>query len=76
MNNLCIFCFSRIFLLGILIFKGLAARRHYKSFVVKGLKAASYFKSFYCFGLLFLKPLPAHICNWCCLNIYTAVASW
>jgi hypothetical protein len=30
-------CFSRIFLLGILIFKGLTARRRYKSFGVKGL---------------------------------------
>jgi hypothetical protein len=29
--------FSRIFLLGILIFKGLTARRLYKSFGVKGL---------------------------------------
>jgi hypothetical protein len=29
--------FSRIFLLGILIFKGLTARRLYKSFSVKGL---------------------------------------
>jgi hypothetical protein len=38
MNNWCIFCFSRIFLLGILIFKGLTARRLYKSFGVKGLK--------------------------------------
>jgi hypothetical protein len=31
-------CFSRIFLLGILIFKGLIERRLYKSFGVKGLK--------------------------------------
>jgi hypothetical protein len=30
--------FSRIVLLGILIFKGLSARRLYKSFDVKGLK--------------------------------------
>jgi hypothetical protein len=30
--------FSRIFLLGILIFKGLTARRLYKSFGVKGLR--------------------------------------
>jgi hypothetical protein len=37
MNNWCIYCFSRIFLLGILIFKGLTARRLYKSFGVKGL---------------------------------------
>jgi hypothetical protein len=29
--------FSRVFLLGILIFKGLTARRLYKSFGVKGL---------------------------------------
>jgi hypothetical protein len=29
--------FSRIFILGILIFKGLTARRLYKSFSVKGL---------------------------------------
>jgi hypothetical protein len=33
--------FSRIFLLGILIFKGLTARRLYKSFGVKGLNYAS-----------------------------------
>jgi disulfide bond formation protein DsbB len=38
MNNCCICWFSRIFLLGILIFKGLTARRLYKSFGVKGLK--------------------------------------
>jgi hypothetical protein len=31
-------CFSRIFLMGILIFKGLTARRLYKSFGVKVLK--------------------------------------
>jgi hypothetical protein len=37
MNNWCISGFSRIFLLGILIFKGLTARRIYKSFGVKGL---------------------------------------
>jgi hypothetical protein len=37
MNNCCICWFSRIFLLGILIFKGLTARRLYKSFGVKGL---------------------------------------
>jgi hypothetical protein len=29
--------FSRIFLLGILIFKGLTAHRFYESFIVKGL---------------------------------------
>jgi hypothetical protein len=34
MNNWCI-CFSRIFLLGILMFKGHTARRLYKSFGVK-----------------------------------------
>jgi hypothetical protein len=32
--------FSRIFLLGILIFKGLTARRLYKSFGVKGLSCS------------------------------------
>jgi hypothetical protein len=32
--------FSSIFLLGILIFKGLIARRLYKSFGVKGIKIA------------------------------------
>jgi hypothetical protein len=37
MNNCCICWFSRILLLGILIFKGLTARRIYKSFGVKGL---------------------------------------
>jgi hypothetical protein len=37
MNN-CICWFSRIFLLGIVSFKGLTARRIYKSFGVKGLK--------------------------------------
>jgi hypothetical protein len=37
MNNWCICWFSRIVLLGILIFKGLNARRFYKSFGVKGL---------------------------------------
>jgi hypothetical protein len=37
MNNWCV-GFSRIFLLGILIFKGLTARHLYKSFGVKGLK--------------------------------------
>jgi hypothetical protein len=35
---MCVFVdFSRILLLGILIFKGLTARRFYKSFGVKGL---------------------------------------
>jgi hypothetical protein len=37
MNNWCICWFSCIFLLGILIFKGLTARSLYKSFGVKGL---------------------------------------
>jgi hypothetical protein len=37
MNNYCICWFLRIFLLGILIFKGLTSRRLYKSFCVKGL---------------------------------------
>jgi hypothetical protein len=37
MNNWCICWFSRILLLGILIFKGLTARRLYKAFGVKGL---------------------------------------
>jgi hypothetical protein len=42
--------FSRIFLLGILIFKGLTARRLYKSFGVKGLKIH--------FAEYFLPPVP------------------
>jgi hypothetical protein len=37
MNNWFIYCFSRIFILGILIFKWLTARRLYKSFGVKEL---------------------------------------
>jgi hypothetical protein len=37
MNNVVFVGFSRIFLLGILIFKGLTAPRLYKSFGVKGL---------------------------------------
>jgi hypothetical protein len=41
MNNWCICWFSRIFLLAILIFKGLTARRLYKSFSVKGLRINS-----------------------------------
>jgi hypothetical protein len=42
--------FSRIFLLGILIFKGLAARRLYKSFGVKGLVKDRYSsKCYLCF---------------------------
>jgi hypothetical protein len=36
MKNWLFVGFSRIFLLGILIFKGLTARRLYKSFGVKG----------------------------------------
>jgi hypothetical protein len=38
MNNWCICWFLRIFLLGILIFKGLTARRLYKSFGIKGFR--------------------------------------
>jgi hypothetical protein len=38
MNNCAFVGFSRIFLLGILIFKGITARRLYKSFAVKGLR--------------------------------------
>jgi hypothetical protein len=37
MINFCICWFLCIFLLGILIFKGLTARRLYKSFGIKGL---------------------------------------
>jgi hypothetical protein len=37
--------FSRIFLLGILMFKGLTARRLYKSFSFKGLKKMVFFFS-------------------------------
>jgi hypothetical protein len=37
MNNWCICWFFTHILLGILIFKGLTARRHYMSFGVKGL---------------------------------------
>jgi hypothetical protein len=47
--------FSRIFLLGILIFKGLTARRLYKSFGVKGLKdslmPSVLFELLFCFSL-------------------------
>jgi hypothetical protein len=42
MNNWCICWFSRILLLGILIFKGLTARRLYKSFGVIGLMTCVY----------------------------------
>jgi hypothetical protein len=42
MNNWCICWFSRILLLGILIFKGLTAQHLYKSFGVKGLIFSSY----------------------------------
>jgi hypothetical protein len=37
--------FSRIFLLGILIFKGLTPRRLYKSFGVKGSVAGCYWET-------------------------------
>jgi hypothetical protein len=42
MNNWCIVGFTRIFLLGILIFKRLTAQRLYKSFGVKGLTRLVY----------------------------------
>jgi hypothetical protein len=42
MNNRSFVGFSCIFLLGILIFKGLTARRLYNSFGVKGLTTATY----------------------------------
>jgi hypothetical protein len=42
MNNRSFVGFSCIFLLGILIFKRLTARRLYKSFGVKGLTTANY----------------------------------
>jgi hypothetical protein len=46
MNNWCICWFFKLILLRILIFKGLTARRLYKSFGVKGLKLAEFaFKS-------------------------------
>jgi hypothetical protein len=45
MNNWCIYWFSRIFLLGILIYKGFNARRLYKLFDVKGLKKGSNLES-------------------------------
>jgi hypothetical protein len=41
MNNCLFVAFSRIFLLVILIFKRITARRLYKSFGVKGLKLIS-----------------------------------
>jgi hypothetical protein len=40
------FGFSRIFLLGILVFKGLTARRLYKSFGVKGLIIRQFLRYF------------------------------
>jgi hypothetical protein len=44
--------FSRIFLLGILIFKGLNARRLYKSFGVKGLiRAITFIGTLLCDGM-------------------------
>jgi hypothetical protein len=51
MSNWCIGWFSRIFLLGILIFEGLTARRLYKSFGVKGLNIRSVLYDKSCFGL-------------------------
>jgi hypothetical protein len=51
MNNWCICWFSRIYLLGILIFKGLTARRLYKSFGVKELN--------------FLKHIPPECTSGC-----------
>jgi hypothetical protein len=51
--------FSRIFLLGILIFKGLTARRLYKSFGVKGLKHTGKL-SFYPSALVFKTLLLVH----------------
>jgi hypothetical protein len=58
MNNWCIRWFSRIFLLGILIFKRLTARRPYKSFGVKGLKLHTPW-TFFFFKLS--KPALEHI---------------
>jgi hypothetical protein len=43
MNNWCVCWFLHIFLLGILIFEGLTARRFYKSFGVKGLSHQLYY---------------------------------
>jgi hypothetical protein len=45
MHNWCICWFSCIFLLGILIFKGLTARHLYKLFGVKGLSDVSCYNS-------------------------------
>jgi hypothetical protein len=47
MNSWCICWFSRIILLGILIFKGLTAGRLYKSFGIKGLKVTKKDTSMY-----------------------------
>jgi hypothetical protein len=44
MNNCCV-CFSCIILLGILFFKGLTARRIYKSFGFKGLNTTEWLLS-------------------------------
>jgi hypothetical protein len=52
MNNWCICWFSRIFLLGILIFKGLTERRLYKSFGVKGLNSWTVVFVYQCTALL------------------------
>jgi hypothetical protein len=54
MNNSVFVDFSRIFILGILIFKGLTARRLYKSFGVKGLMKR----------LLRLKPSGKFCLSW------------
>jgi hypothetical protein len=56
--------FSRIFLLGILMFKGLTARRLYKSFGVKGLMA---------FGSSVLVILFSMMCLWCDQFVFLAV---
>jgi hypothetical protein len=59
MNNWCIFGFSVIFLLGILIFKGLTARRLYKSFGVKGVMQPQKSKPTKC-NVLGKEPLFAY----------------
>jgi hypothetical protein len=54
MNNWCICWLFTHILLGILIFKGLTARRLFKSFGVKGLNCTGYLP--YIFILTFPKP--------------------